>query len=299
MKHIVTGLVIAAAGCAASASEPGQPLDCSDWVFLEPGHSCTPVETIDCYDQQTRNLRPECASSDAIEVLNDSRRTFLRRVALPDGCAVGDQRWRTELVVRSNQINEVVAYIDDRCYLFQQPGTTRDAIEPLGRDEAYQLKFDRMSGRILILLRDSCARFDSSGECYDASYWLAAVDGFATVFDILQTFAPSANALGFRVPYMPEGMAAADNFDTYWGALTHPIDFSQAHGLSCDYPATPLAVGDYLEVVDTLPAPAVGQGYWYLTSATYQGQARVGRKTSGGRLSGRDPALLPACTAAE
>lgn len=27
------------------ASEPGQPLDCSDWVFLEPGLSCTMLVT--------------------------------------------------------------------------------------------------------------------------------------------------------------------------------------------------------------------------------------------------------------
>ena len=27
-------------GSPAFASEPGQPLDCSDWVFLEPGYSC-------------------------------------------------------------------------------------------------------------------------------------------------------------------------------------------------------------------------------------------------------------------
>ncbi len=26
---------------SAFASDPGQPLDCSDWVFLEPGYTCT------------------------------------------------------------------------------------------------------------------------------------------------------------------------------------------------------------------------------------------------------------------
>jgi hypothetical protein len=44
---------------------------------------------------------------------------------------------------------------------------------------------------------------------------------------------------------MPEGMAAADHFDTYWGTLAHPIDFTQAHPLQCGYPMTPPHVGDY------------------------------------------------------
>ena len=38
-------------------------------------------------------------------------------------------------------------------------------------------------------------------------------------------------------------VAAADHFDTYYGPLTHPIDFSQAQGLACGYPAAVPAVG--------------------------------------------------------
>ena len=33
-------ILIAVATLPALASEPGQPLDCSDWVFLEPGLTC-------------------------------------------------------------------------------------------------------------------------------------------------------------------------------------------------------------------------------------------------------------------
>ena len=94
---------------------------------------------------------------------------------------------------------------------------------------------------------------------------------------------------------MPEGMAGADHFDTYWGSLAHPLDFTQAHPLACDYPASAPHVGDYLTVPDTVPTPAPGQGIYYVTSATYQGATRYGRKTSNGHLTGRDPALLPAC----
>jgi hypothetical protein len=101
--------------------------------------------------------------------------------------------------------------------------------------------------------------------------------------------------IAFRVPFMPEGMGAADHFDTYWGNLGNPIDFTQAHPLQCNYPASPPYVGDYLTVNDPLPNPSAGHGYYYVTAATYQGQTRYGRKASGGRLSGRDPAVLPGC----
>ena len=36
----------------AWASEPGEPLDCSDWVFLEPGLSCTPWVSFPCEEDE-------------------------------------------------------------------------------------------------------------------------------------------------------------------------------------------------------------------------------------------------------
>jgi len=47
------------------------------------------------------------------------------------------------------------------------------------------------------------------------------------------------------------------------------------------------------DATDVSPAP--GQGIYYVTSATYQGATRYGRKTTAGHLTGRDPALLPVC----
>ena len=61
------------------------------------------------------------------------------------------------------------------------------------------------------------------------------------------------------------------------------------------YPDMPPSVGDYLTVADTLPTPSPGQGYYYVTAATFQGETRYGRKAEGGQLSGRDPAVLPGC----
>jgi hypothetical protein len=124
---------------------------------------------------------------------------------------------------------------------------------------------------------------------------LFVFEGFPAVAAVIQTFAPVGGLISFRVPYLPEGMAGADSFDTYWGSLARPIDFTQAHPLACDYPAAAPHVGDYLAVADTVPTPAPGQGVYYVTAATYQGATRYGRKTTAGQLSGRDPAVLPAC----
>jgi len=94
---------------------------------------------------------------------------------------------------------------------------------------------------------------------------------------------------------MPEGMAGADHFDTYWGPLAHPLDFTQAHPPQCNYPAAAPHVGDYLTIADTVPTPAPGQGVYCVTAATYQGATRYGRKATAEHLTGRDPAGLPVC----
>ena len=59
--------------------------------------------------------------------------------------------------------------------------------------------------------------------------------------------------------------------------------------------AQPSAAIDYLSVADPLPDPAPGTGRYYLTAATYQGATRYGRQQINGHMSGRDPAVLPAC----
>ena len=41
MKQVsFAAILLSVVSVGAIASEPGQPLDCSDWVFLEPGFSC-------------------------------------------------------------------------------------------------------------------------------------------------------------------------------------------------------------------------------------------------------------------
>ena len=113
------------------------------------------------------------------------------------------------------------------------------------------------SGKLVLPTMNSLGCRDSSCPTGD-NFWVPMFSGFATTFEILQTFTPPTSAVGFTVPYMPEGMAGADSFDTYWGPLAKPLDFTQAHPLKCDYPAAAPHVGDYLTVPDTVPTPRTG-----------------------------------------
>ncbi|MBZ5641049.1 MAG: hypothetical protein LAO51_20100 [Acidobacteriia bacterium] len=204
-------------------------------------------------------------------------------------------------VVRYDGVAEhTIGFFQDKC-----SGTNVDQAIPgfreaitIGAGDALgagTLLFDDKNGRLVIPIQSHC----KGSPCPygdNGVFWLAAIEGFATTFDVLQTYTPHPAQVGFRVPYMPEGMAAADSFDTYWGDLSTVGNWGQAHGLQCHYPASPPARGDYLTVADPLPSPQPGHGYYYVTAATYQGQTRYGRKTNGGRLSGRDPAQLPRCS---
>jgi len=266
-------LLVTIACSGAFASEPNTPLDCSDWVFLEPGYSCS--ERKDC------GAEPCYIGDDLVGIDVASELLWFRRFA-SGMCGVAVLQ-RTE-VVRDSAVETVIAYINDRCVTPSGVhGEVHDAVIPYGG-----VQFDPSRGQLLMSVRSQ-----GGDPYYPVRSTMIAISGFATTFDVLQTYTPEP-ALGFRVPYMPEGMAGADHFDTYWGILAHPIDFTQAHPLQCGYPAAP-HLGDYLTVADTVPTPPPGEGVYYVTSSTYQGTTRYGRKTTAGHMSGRDPAELPAC----
>jgi parallel beta-helix repeat protein len=280
----VFGVAFACSG--AFASEPGQPLDCSDWVFLQPGYSCT------------RFGPPGDGSAQegfGTTAQFDNQGRFFRvsnRGVTPIGLCGAQTRYRIALQWLDGAAWNTLAYVDERC---TSPGVV-DQIQSAAAAAA--LTFDASNGRLIVSLVSYC----NDGSCVNyppgtGDYWLASIAGFATTFDVLQSFTPQPASLGFRVPYMPEGMPGAEHFDTYWGNLTHPLDFPQAHPLQCGYPAAAPHVGDYLTVADTVPTPPPGQGVYYVTSATYQGATRYGRKATAGHLTGRDPELLPTCMA--
>jgi len=283
-------ILLVAIACPVSfGSEPGQPIDCSDFVFVEPGYAC--VRLFGGADRPGE-LSP-------VQFDNTGRLFRFGPSAAIGACGPGQNGFVTRrhpIEWRNGDDWQLFAYVDDRC-VTPTSAAQADALVP-NVPGTFQraLAFDPANGRLLLSLVSSCEGGDCSAyPVGSGDYWVAYISGFATMFDVLQTFTPQP-ALGFRVPYMPEGMAGADHFDTYWGNLSTVGDWSQAHPLQCNYPAAAPHVGDYLSVPDAVPTPAPGQGVYYLTAATYQGATRYGRKTTAGHLSGRDPALLPACT---
>lgn len=267
LVSILGGFVLMA---PALASQPGQPLDCSDWVISTPGVSCTMWAPLPCQF-------PTCAPMDGYKQkwpANDGSVLFARYDSNTASCGVYGlsrlQIWRS---VGTSQ--EVVATLTERCV---NPGPgTRDTISPYGTS------FDAVNGRLILLVQ-------GNGPMYGM-----ALQGFTTIFDVLQTYVLPSNAIKFRTPAHPEGLRGVDHFDTYWGRVADLPDFSQAHPMQCHYPSTPPRAGDYLTVSDASPRPPPGQANYIVTAGTLAGQKRYGRKKIGDLLSGRDPALLPSC----
>jgi len=158
------------------------------------------------------------------------------------------------------------------------------------------IAFDPIYGKLIVSDVISWSYYHGPGAVVnqdaETSMWIT---GFPTIYEIGQTYLPSEQVIGYRVPHMPEQFVAADWFDTYWGDLATVGDWSQAQPLQCGYPATSPSFGDYFAVEDTLPMPTPGNGYYYVTAVNYQGQRRYGRRSNGGVLTGRDPAGLPRC----
>jgi len=280
-------ILVAFACTGAFASEPGSHMDCSDMVFHVPGLSCQPFIPIGVIQDTCNDERWWHGSNLATDNLGGL--LYVKRLNDPS---------RIEIRRNTGSSEELLASITARANPYGwdgvKPRTTDGQLGCVGYPNFVNAgtQFDAANGRLLIWI---VSESNTAGGFIDAKAWVASIEGFATTFEILQSFTPQPS-LGFSVPYMPEGMPAADHFDTYTGPLTKPIDFAQAQPLACDYPASPPAVGDYLTVADPLPDPAPGTGRYYVTAATYQGQTRYGRETTAGVLSGRDPALLPACT---
>jgi len=291
MKRLASFLVAVAACSSAWASEPGQPLDCSDWVFLEPGLTCTTLIPYPCdLDGPGGDIFSDnCLRLGGASLDNTGRTFFIKHSSLGPACGVGSSglglnRWEL-LFINDDGSESVFAHLDDRC----NGTTSTDYIS------SCVAGFDPVRGVLNVGCLNGSAAIPATNETYTAAPQRMQISGFATLFEILQTYTPTADALGFRVPYMPEGFQYADYFDTYYGDLATVGDWSHAQPLQCEYPATPTSVGDYLTVADTLPNPAPGTGRYYVTAVTHQGQRRYGRKATNGVLSGRDPAVLPGC----
>lgn len=307
MRRLVLFVALVGSGLTI-ASDRGTPLTTDDWVFLEAGFGAIPWMTGSAACQPDRNAgqpvaaqQPDACSIGLIHREPEGREEFdrvgqlvdasgtnwaLRHADAPGGlCSSGAARFRTELLRCVTPDTCVrVGFLDERC--------TVD--ESTGKADKFQVEaawLDNVHGRLFIRTRLWCA---PNCSLYETQSRFIVTEGFPTLLEVFQSYVPGPS-LSFVVPQYPEGLPQTDYFDTYYGDLSTVGDWSQAQPLQCGYPATPPAPGDYLAVDDPLPDPAPGQGRYYFTAVNYQGQRRYGRKSEGGVLSGRDPAVLPAC----
>ena len=288
MRMILLVAVLALAS-PVLGSEPGQPLDCSDWVFLQPGLTCgyyAPAELCTSNQSDPRcsvgaNPR-QCDAAGA--VLATRRRTLF---TLP--CFPWTAITRFEIIRLVADRTEVLAYMDDRC----APSQYRDFTT--GEDSA--ILFDAISGRLLVSMHSHSTSPPGVPGLYPHQPWIAELRGFSTLIDLFESYSPDQR-LSFVVPTHPEALRAAERFDTYWGALSTPLDLASAQPLQCSYPDHTPSAGEYLQITAPVPTPSPGHANYVLTSVTYQGQTRAGRRAESGKLSGRDASALPTCIVA-
>ncbi len=305
-RFVIIGLLVS--GLPTPASEPGQPLDCSDWVFQESRLHCTQHSGTPCTSSLCNGDPSPWGQSDETGVFraigNDGEVYRVRRSFTGNECLFSGWRInRLELVRLSAGEETVLGYVEDRCEIVDGDSVKLDLMIPATTNWADDfnfgpgvLQFDPLQGRMLIPVTNKCRRTSGTPPCeYSEHRRMLAIAGFATTFEILHTYEPMTSALSFNVPYMPEGFPAADWFDSYYGSLATVGNWSDAQSLRCAYPSTASSIGDHVITTDPLPDPAPGEGRYYLTAVNYQGQRRYGRRATGGVLTGRDPNVLPEC----
>ena len=164
----------------AWSSEPGERIDCSDWVFLSPGIQCTTV--VPYGDPNGDNDFRIRVSDDWSAMSNDGRFVAVRLKPTSNNATCGSTQvslLRTELVL-SDGVNEtILAYVDDRC---GSTDGTIDRIIPLqvGTVAAYwtPVIFDPIEGKLY-------ANLQSYGSTYEEAVSLIRFSGFATLADVM------------------------------------------------------------------------------------------------------------------
>ena len=233
MRYVLAGLAIGICLVSAWASEPGQPLDCSDWVFLEPGLSCllsSPSDVSVAYAGERFHVKHSQDEAFAFwtnpAVLgfdNEGRIMKLNETDTIGTCGSRpDQIALKRLELRRfDGANDVlVAFVAERC--------VDDILPRVDHVHFDAGTLDAENGRIALMIAADCQSREVSDPCYarETQFW--ALEGFTTAREILQNDGPK-NRNSFRVPSMPEGFSAADSFDTFASPPTSPIASTLNH----------------------------------------------------------------------
>ena len=140
--------VVFVAALPSLASEPGQPLDCSDWVFLEPGLSCVPWATgFGLLDEGT--------------AMDSSGRLFRSQWASfpkPAGCLYnGDSIPGVSFVYFDGTGETVVAVLAPRCN-----GSAWEFAVP---SPSATIEFDHINGAFLLQLESEADCIGNGAPC--------------------------------------------------------------------------------------------------------------------------------------
>jgi hypothetical protein len=179
----------------ARASAPGQPFDCADWVILEPGVRCAVHTSIKTLAPNS----PFLAIGSTTAVDNKGSIYVLRHVPLNIDCQ-GVNEEEIQIVRWDGESEAVIAYIRARnAKLPAQCDNLRP--RPAGGGLVGDLlAFDEANGRLLVPVESFCSADVPGGDScpvnYGGGWWIAALEGLATVSEIDESTTGPAAPIG-------------------------------------------------------------------------------------------------------
>jgi hypothetical protein len=170
----------------AWGSNPGEPLDCSDWVSLNPELSCSDKVPYPCTFDPENGV---CLVNSFPTVALDNTGVFYRIRQIPavdefgDPLMCGIRRLEEVQLLRiTGTTIQLMGYIRSRCVLVEP--NIRDTIGTADQG----ILFDEETGSLLLQLDPGC-RAPSINECLNYSptggRWMASIHGLSTESEIL------------------------------------------------------------------------------------------------------------------
>src|SRR5262249_9511019 len=141
-------LLAAFAAVAASpltASQPGQPIDCSDWVPVQPGFTCVPYLAYPC-DPSVCTIGGEKRARRAD---NEGFLVYVREESMGIDPTCGREISRLEIVRQSGANQTVLGYFQTRCN-GMGPGGYDNMIASDPSTQADVVEFDAAGGRLYV-----------------------------------------------------------------------------------------------------------------------------------------------------
>ena len=173
MRGIVIVIVLAiAAWTVTPASEPGQPMDCSDLVSAFPGLTVTRLSPPRCPDDHSPGLLCWVNGSNTAV---DNEGQLIGIDGAPTGGACGSFPLSSSRVVRLvGGQEQVLATMQQRCL------STEPEVVEVGGPAG--LLFDPVKGRLFVWITSDCV-----GDCpYPQTHGACAIDGFPTLRRVLR-----------------------------------------------------------------------------------------------------------------